>query len=72
MSDEIQTPKEISVTESGLIPLPNFEPETTKEPPRPTTLPELRDQGATTGMMPVITEGEDLSAERDDDSADGN
>jgi len=54
-----------------MIPRINLEPNAPKEPPRPTTLPEMRDIGATTGIMPVITEGEDISAERDDDSADG-
>jgi len=71
MSDKPKAPKQVSITESGLIPRSDLEPNTNKEPPRPTTLPEFRDIGATTGIMPVITEGDDNSAERDDDSADG-
>ena len=71
MSDKPKAPKKSSITESGMIPRINLEPNAPKEPPRPTTLPEMRDIGATTGIMPVITEGEDISAERDDDSADG-
>lgn len=45
----------------------------TEDPPKPTNLPsrkqrELRDEaGATTGMIPVVTEGMDVHAERDTD-----
>ncbi len=66
MPDKSTTQNE-SVSKSGVLRRPNFEPETHHEKPRPTTLPEFRDEGSTTGLMPVITEGEDNSAERDDD-----
>jgi hypothetical protein len=52
---------------SGIIRRP------TDEPPKPETLPtkkrrDHRDEmGATTGMMPVVTEGTDNHAERDSD-----
>ena len=41
-----------------------------RDPPAPTTLPELPDHEAT-GVVPVISEGEDRSAERDDDTPTG-
>ncbi|MDZ4670900.1 MAG: hypothetical protein SH821_08525 [Phototrophicales bacterium] len=56
---------------SGIIRRP------TDEPPKPETLPtkERRDHrdemGATTGMMPIITEGIDNHAERDSDKHNG-
>lgn len=37
---------------------------------RPLTLPEYpRDHSSTTGAIPIVTEGEDTSAERDNDKA---
>jgi len=56
---------------SGIIRRP------TEEPPKPDNLPsrkrrEPRDGlGATTGMMPVVTEGTDVHAERDSDKHNG-
>lgn len=49
----------------------------TDEPPKPNDLPSKKrrdhreDVGATTGMMPVITEGIDKLAERDSDKHTG-
>ena len=49
----------------------------TDEPPRPETLPTKKrrdhreEMGATTGMMPVVTEGTDSHAERDSDKLNG-
>lgn len=56
-------------SKSGIIKRPILEPKVLYEPPPPpSTLPEMRDEGATTGAMPVVSEGEDDSAERDDDN----
>ncbi|MCU0480093.1 MAG: hypothetical protein MUE54_02645 [Anaerolineae bacterium] len=49
----------------------------TDEPPKPNDLPSKKrrdhreDIGATTGMMPVVTEGIDTLAERDSDKHTG-
>lgn len=66
MADKPKTTEKVT-TKSGVLPRPILEPEARKEPPRPTTLPQYRDEGATTGAMPTVTEGEDPSAERDED-----
>jgi hypothetical protein len=60
-----------STTKSGVFKRPVIEPEIRKEAPPPEHLPGASDTGATTGMMPVVTEGEDGTAERDDDTARG-
>jgi hypothetical protein len=44
------------------------EPRAQHEPPQPTTLPEMSDDGATTGRMILNTEGKDHSAALDTDS----
>jgi hypothetical protein len=60
--------KKPSVTKSGLIPRAVLEPlMSNEETPPPVKLPEQPDDGASTGIFPVITEGEDSSAARDDD-----
>lgn len=71
-------PDKPDMTQTGVFPRPDFgdepAPETPREtPPRPLAPPEYavfmeKEAGAaTTGMMPVVTEGEDASADRDDD-----
>ncbi len=60
-----------SKSKSGLIPRLVIEPEEKAAPPRPTTIPELADDEATTGAMPVISETDDAPAERDEDAAAG-
>lgn len=62
-----------SISQSGIIPKPVLEPELRVEAAdkaRPVNLPEQRDlSGATTGTFPIVTEGLDATAERDDDRA---
>jgi hypothetical protein len=49
-----------------------IEPEGRREPAQPPTLPELRqNDGATTGIFPVISEGHDSSAVGDVDKVQG-
>lgn len=57
--------------ESGVMPLPILEPLEKREPPMPRSLPEIDDRssGSTTGIMPVVREGHDTSAEREKDPA---
>lgn len=58
-----------SISRSGIFKRAVVEPELPLEqPPRPSTLPEYRDEGATTGALPIVNEGEDLDAERDKDT----
>ncbi|MFN8373474.1 MAG: hypothetical protein U0694_11445 [Anaerolineae bacterium] len=38
------------------------------DPPQPSTLPEMTDDGATTGVIRIVTEGKDRSAALDHDS----
>jgi hypothetical protein len=60
-------------SKSGVLPRPVLEPENRHEPPvPPTTLPELKDSGATTGTMPAVREGHDSSAVGDVDRINGN
>ncbi|MFW5691564.1 MAG: hypothetical protein ACOCXZ_03590 [Chloroflexota bacterium] len=72
MADKPKT-KSRAATKSGIFPRPIFEPEARREaPPAPDEPPEFHaETGATTGIMPVVTEGEDSSAERDDDTVTG-
>jgi hypothetical protein len=44
------------------------EPLAQHEPPQPTTLPEMSDDGSTTGRVIIVTEGKDRSAALDTDS----
>ncbi len=46
----------------------NKEPRAQYDPPQPTTLPEMSDDGATTGRVIIVTEGKDRSAALDSDS----
>ena len=55
---------------SGVMPRVEIE-RRLRQPPVPVTLPELPDDDGSTGVLRVISEGEDRSAERDDDSAAG-
>jgi hypothetical protein len=56
-------------TETGAIRRIDVEPETQHEPPEPSHVPELDDdRGSVTGIIPLISEGED-NAKQSDDSA---
>ncbi|GAB4527425.1 MAG: hypothetical protein OHK0046_45230 [Anaerolineae bacterium] len=66
MADKKTNTKDVT-TQSGILPRPSLEPKILYETPPPTSLPEMRDEGATTGAMPIVLEGEDRSAQRDDD-----
>lgn len=68
MQDQSQADKR-ATSKSGVLRRPTIEPEHHPDPPRPYRLPEQRDEeGATTGAVPVVNEGEDLRAERDDEA----
>lgn len=60
-----------STSKTGTFKQPKFEPEAARdERDRPLTLPEYpTDPNSTTGAIPVVSEGEDTSAERDNDKA---
>lgn len=60
-------------SKSGIIPRPNFEPFIIRESKRPKVSDEQvnQDEGSTTGVIPIVTEGEDRSAERDSDAVAG-
>ncbi|MCU0495854.1 MAG: hypothetical protein MUF87_00730 [Anaerolineae bacterium] len=61
-----------SVSKSGIMPRPVFEPESRREPPPPPTIPEGKgDDGSTTGSIPIVTEGTDYSAIGDADRVHG-
>jgi hypothetical protein len=66
MSDQPRT-KGQSISKSGVFPRTVQEPETRREAVKPSQLPEMRDDGATTGIFPIVTEGRDPSAEGDED-----
>jgi hypothetical protein len=56
-------------TETGALPRIDIEPEIQHEPPQPPYLPEIDgDPGSVTGIIPLISEGED-TAKQSDDSA---
>jgi|GEM_PF-2896654 len=56
-------------TGTGALPRVDVEPEIQHEPPQPPYLPEVNgDPGSVTGIIPLITEGED-EAKQSDDSA---
>jgi hypothetical protein len=56
-------------TETGAMPRIDVEPEIQHEPPQPTSVPEINDdRGSITGIIPLISEGED-EAKQSDDSA---
>jgi hypothetical protein len=73
MSDNLSTDEEIDVTKSGVFPRAVIEPPARREaPPPPNHLPESKGEGATTGRIRIaMTEGEDKSADRDEDAAAG-
>lgn len=59
---------EQAVSKSGMLPRPIvLDQKLMRETPPPTSMNEVRDEGATTGIMTIVVEGEDDSAERDDD-----
>jgi hypothetical protein len=61
-----------SASKSGIMPRPVLEPEGRREPPQPSTLPEMREEdSATTGAFPVVSEGHDSSAVGDVDKVRG-
>jgi len=74
MFDNVNTDEEIDVTKSGVFPRAVIEPPAQREapPPPPSHLPESKGEGATTGRIRIVmTEGEDESADRDEDAATG-
>lgn len=61
-----------STSKSGIMPRPVLEPEGRREPPQPSSIPELHEEdGATTGPFPVVSEGHDSSAVGDVDKVKG-
>ena len=72
MSDKPRTTPS-SISESGIMPRPVTEPDRRREGPHRPQWADQRDkEKGTTGTVPVVTEGEDKSAERDEDDAGGN
>jgi hypothetical protein len=69
-----KTPKteQSASTKSGVMRLPFFEGETRREPPIPLTVPEGKEDEATTGAIPAVNEGRDLTAIGDADRINGN
>lgn len=69
MSERTRTNTPAS-SQSGVLPRPVLEPEDRHEspPPSPTA---RQDTGAFNSSAPVVTEGQDRSAERDQDSDKG-
>lgn len=65
MPDHKPEPKRRTGTETGLIHKVELGPEGSHEPPQPTSLPEF-DMSGITGVMPLMTEGEDAAKQRDD------
>lgn len=59
-------------TKSGIMRRPVLESEGRREPPYPPTLPEFKEDEATTGAMQVVSEGRDITAIGDADHAYGN
>ena len=68
MNNKTQIPR--SATESGRFPKPDLTQFNPQEPPEPREKPEPKDPASATGVMRIITEGED-SAKQKDDSASG-
>jgi len=61
-----------SGSETGALPRVDMEPEVQHEPPEPPHLPEIdTDHGGVTGVLPIITEGEDEAKQSDDSSTAG-
>lgn len=71
MSDQSGVRSRRDPTKSGIMPRPVLEPEDRREPPPPPSVAEIDDQDktTTTGKLPIVTEGEDRSAEREHDPA---
>ncbi len=71
MSDKPSVRPGRDPSKSGIMPRPVLEPEDRREPPLPQNVPEIDDQDktTTTGRLPIVTEGEDHSAEREHDPA---
>ena len=70
MSHNSSASSEIDVSKSGILKRSAIEPENRLEKPAPKTKREDKQPKAKTGVIPIIPEeGEDLSAERDDDAA---
>ena len=61
-----------AVTKSGLLPRPVFDldPKVQRETPPPVQNSDQNVNGATTGVIAAVAEGEDRSADRDDDRGD--
>jgi hypothetical protein len=59
-------------TKSGVMRSPLVETEGRREPVYPPSLPELKDDAATTGAIQAVNEGRDITAIGDDDRVNGN
>lgn len=71
MADKPSVRSRRDPSKSGIMPRPVLEPENRREPPMPQSAAEIDDQDktTTTGRLPIVTEGEDRSAEREHDPA---
>ena len=67
MKNRVQPPR--TVTESGQFPKPDLSMLVSQESPDPST-PAPTDPASITGVIPIVTEGED-AAKHKDDSASG-
>ena len=67
MKNKVQNPR--SVTESGVFQKPDPTMFTPHEPSEPHDEPETRDPASTTGVMSILTEGEDVAKLKDDSAA---
>jgi hypothetical protein len=56
-------------SETGALPRIDMEPEIQHEPPQPTSVPEIDDRGSITGIIPLISEGEDVAKQSDDSAS---
>lgn len=58
---------EQALSKSGVLPRPILVDQKLLRETPPPIASDLRDDGATTGIIQIIVEGEDKSAQRDDD-----
>lgn len=71
MSERTRTTSQPDTSQSGVLPRPVLEPEVRQESPPPSPATRQDSAGALNSGTPVITEGRDGSAQRDQDSAKG-
>jgi len=60
-----------ATTQSGVLPRPVLEPHDQHESPPPSPASRQNNAGAVNSSAPVVTEGQDRSAQRDHDSDKG-